>query len=124
MATSENHLGIATAAGRRRRVTAFSKLAVDFAARRDRIARIRRAGGPAERIVRQVKLLSLLHGAQVMGMADAKVGELRRSVASSYNGDAKGRSTHLVLLADLCLSPRCWIWAPRCPSFQPRRGRG
>ncbi|CAK0905615.1 unnamed protein product [Prorocentrum cordatum] len=65
MATPENHLGITAGAGRRRRAAAFSKRAAKFLARRDHIAR-------------------------AMGLADAKVGELRQSVASSCNGNAKG----------------------------------
>ncbi|CAK0805345.1 unnamed protein product, partial [Prorocentrum cordatum] len=100
MAKEEKHLGVTTAAGRRRRVGASSKRALKFAARRDRIARVRRAGGPAAKIVRQAKVPSLLYGVQVMGMADTKLGELRQSVATSLQGNTKGRSTFLALLAD------------------------
>ncbi|CAK0813185.1 unnamed protein product, partial [Prorocentrum cordatum] len=100
MVKEEKHLGVTTAAGRYRRVGAFSKRAVKFAARRDRIARVRRAGGPAHKVIRHAKVPSLLYGVNVMGMADTKLGELRQSVATAMAGNAKGRSTYLTLLAD------------------------
>ncbi|CAK0854507.1 unnamed protein product, partial [Prorocentrum cordatum] len=59
-----------------------------------------RAGGPAAKIVRQAKVPSLHCGVQVMGVADTKLGELRQSVATSLQGNTKGRSTFLALLAD------------------------
>ncbi|CAK0910185.1 unnamed protein product, partial [Prorocentrum cordatum] len=96
----EKHLGVTTAAGRRRRVGAFSRRALKFAARRGRIARVRRAAWPAAKIVRQAKVPSLLYGVEVMGMADTKLGELRQSVANSLQGNTKGRSTFLAQLTD------------------------
>ena len=88
------------AARRRRRVTAVSKRAVKFAARKARLAIVRRAGGPADKVVKQAKIPSILYGAQVMGISDTRLGELRHSVAVTAGGNHKGRSTHLVLLAD------------------------
>ncbi|CAK0899811.1 unnamed protein product [Prorocentrum cordatum] len=82
MVRHADHLGVATAAGRRRRISAFSKRASKYAARRDRIARIRRAGGPAQAIIRQGKVPSAMYGVQVMGM-----------------GSTMGRSSPLTLLA-------------------------
>ena len=41
-----------------------------------------------------------MYGAQVMGLADAKIGEQRQSVATSHHGNTKVRSTYLVLLAE------------------------
>ncbi|CAK0863906.1 unnamed protein product, partial [Prorocentrum cordatum] len=99
MARHADHLGVATAAGRRRRVSAFSKRASQYAARRDRIARIRRAGGPAQAIIRQGKVPSAMHGVQVMGMANATPASLRQSVATSFRGTTMGRSSPLTLLA-------------------------
>eukprot|EP00959_Pyramimonas_sp_CCMP1952_P316573 6626162-Pyramimonas_sp.AAC.1 len=64
MVRHADHLGVTTAAGRRRRASAFSKRASKYAARRDRIARIRRAGGPAQAIIRQGKVPSAMYGAQ------------------------------------------------------------
>ncbi|CAK0894743.1 unnamed protein product [Prorocentrum cordatum] len=100
MVKEEKHLGVTTAAGRYRRVGAFSKRAVKFAAKRDRIARVRRSGGPAHKVIRHAKVPSLLYGVNVLGMADTKLGELRQSVATAMAGNAKGRSTYLTLLAD------------------------
>ncbi|CAK0817199.1 unnamed protein product, partial [Prorocentrum cordatum] len=77
MVRRAGHLGVATAAGRRRRVSAFSKRASKYAARRGRIARIRR----------------------VMGMANATLASLRQSVATSFRGNTMGRSSPLTLLA-------------------------
>ncbi|CAK0823664.1 unnamed protein product, partial [Prorocentrum cordatum] len=94
-----DHLGVATAAGRRRRASAFSKRASKYAARRYRIARIRRAGGPAQAIIRQGKVPSAMYGVQVMGMANATLASLRQSVAASFRGNAMGRSSPLTLLA-------------------------
>ncbi|CAK0893879.1 unnamed protein product, partial [Prorocentrum cordatum] len=99
MVRHADHLGATTAAGRRRRVSAFSNRASKYAARRDRIARMRRAGGPAQAIIRQGKVPSAMYGAQVMGMANATLASLRQSVATSFRGNAMGRSSPLTLLA-------------------------
>ena len=74
MVKQEKHLGVTTAAGRYRRVGAISKRAVKFAARRDRVARVRQAGGPANKVVRHAKVPSLLYGVKVMGMHVASDG--------------------------------------------------
>ncbi|CAK0853963.1 unnamed protein product [Prorocentrum cordatum] len=99
MARHADHLGVTTAAGRRRRVSAFSKRASKYAARRDRIARIRRAGGPAQAIIRQGKVPSAMYGVQVMGLPNSTLTTLRQSVATSFRGNTMGRSTPLTLLA-------------------------
>ncbi|CAK0902180.1 unnamed protein product, partial [Prorocentrum cordatum] len=100
MATSENHSGVAAAAGRRRLLGAFPKRAANFAARRDLIARIRQAGGPADRIVRQAKLPPPTRGAQAMGKSDTMARELHLSVAPFYSGNANERPGHQVLRAE------------------------
>ena len=100
MASTGNHLGVTTAAGRRRRVTAVSKRAVKFAARRARLTLVRRAEGPADAIVKRAQVPSIMYGAQVMGLSDTRLSELRHSVAATAGGNHKGRSSHLVLLAD------------------------
>ncbi|CAK0868864.1 unnamed protein product [Prorocentrum cordatum] len=99
MVRHADHLGVTTAAGRRRRASAFSKRASKYAARRDRIARIRRAGGPAQAIIRQGKVPSAMYGAQVMGMPNSTLTALRQSAATSFRGNTMGRSTPLTLLA-------------------------
>ncbi|CAK0855147.1 unnamed protein product, partial [Prorocentrum cordatum] len=83
-----------------KRVRTRGVRAVKFAARRDRVARVWRAGGPAHEVIRRAKVPSLPYGVNVMGMADTKLGELRQSVATATAGNAKGRSTCLTLLAD------------------------
>ncbi|CAK0829608.1 unnamed protein product, partial [Prorocentrum cordatum] len=100
MVKEEKHLGVTTAVGKYRRVGAFSKKAIKFAARRDRIARVRRIRRPSHQVIRHAKVPSLLYGEKLMGMADTKLGELRQSVATAMAGNAKGRSTYLTLLAD------------------------
>ncbi|CAK0842270.1 unnamed protein product, partial [Prorocentrum cordatum] len=100
MVRHADHLGVTTAAGRRRRGSAFSKRASKYAARRDRIARIRRTGGRAQTIIRQGKVPSAMYGVPVMGMASSTLAHLRQSVATSFRGNTMGRSTPLVLLAE------------------------
>ncbi|CAK0790896.1 unnamed protein product [Prorocentrum cordatum] len=100
MAKQKKHLCVTTVAGRYRRVGAISKRAVQFATRRNRIARVRQAGGPAHKVFRHARVPSLLYGVKVMGMADANLGQLRQSVSTAMRGNAKGRSTFSTLLAN------------------------
>ncbi|CAK0860300.1 unnamed protein product, partial [Prorocentrum cordatum] len=48
----------------------------------NRIARIRRAGGPAQAIIRQGKVPSAMYGVQVMGMPNSTLTTLRHSVGA------------------------------------------
>eukprot|EP00959_Pyramimonas_sp_CCMP1952_P151796 3176225-Pyramimonas_sp.AAC.1 len=96
----EKHLGVTSAAGRRRRVGTINKRALKLAARQSRIAAARRAGGATQKLVRHAKVPALLYGSATVGMADSKLQELRTSVATAMLDCTKGRSTNLTLLSD------------------------
>ncbi|CAK0796433.1 unnamed protein product [Prorocentrum cordatum] len=96
----EKHLGVTATACRRRRVAAINKRALKFAARKARVAAVRRAGGAAHKLIRQAKVPALLYGSSVVGMADSKLTELRKNVAAAMEGNNTGRSTALTLLSD------------------------
>eukprot|EP00959_Pyramimonas_sp_CCMP1952_P144439 3023596-Pyramimonas_sp.AAC.1 len=104
----EKHLGVTSAAGRRRRVGAINKRALKFAARQSRIAAVRRAGGATQKLVRHAKVPALFYGSATAGMADSKLQELRTSKAIAMPGCAKGRSTNLTLLSD-DVDPGCLV---------------
>ncbi|CAK0909131.1 unnamed protein product, partial [Prorocentrum cordatum] len=94
------HLGVTATACRRRRVAAINKWALKYAARKARVAAVRRAGGAAHKLIRQAKVPALLYRSSVVGMADSKLTELRKNVAAAMEGNNKGRSTALTLLSD------------------------
>ena len=51
-------------------------------------------------VVKRAQVPPIMYGAQVMGISDTRLSELRHSVAATAGGNHKGRSSQLVLLAD------------------------
>ena len=91
-------LGAAYAGGRKRYVGVLSKRLHDFRLRLKRLREFKRSGGNAAVYCRTAGLPAILYGADVTGVANTRLSEIRACIARAASPGAYGRCPELTLL--------------------------